>query len=172
MAGFLAQGGAVDHWFDVLRSDIGAADTAVQEFLKDRFRLESERYVTQRILWVYISGVKKGEIQQFAGTNDANIARTIAYIENQVKLDRILIFNVLFALHSQAQAGDLSCATVLAGGGANFFDDVMNGGVVTATTNTINATLGGLGFPSLANTVVVLALLGAVAAVVYLKVKR
>lgn len=171
MANLFEAGGAIDNLFDVLRSEIGKADTSVQEWFHDRLHEETNRYNIQRVLWVYAKGVQQGAISPFKGFNDPNIPAILDYIQANVAFDREFIYNVLFALLESAKT-DVACASVLAGSGGNFFDDVMNGSVVSAVTGTVNDVFKGLGFPSVANTVVVLGIVAAIGLVIYLKVKK
>ena len=171
MSGILETGGTVDNFFDVFRGELGRADTTIQAWFHDKLAQDTNRYNVQRVLFVYATGLKTGEYVQFDGVNNANIRTTLNYIQTKVAFDRDFIYNVLYALFDSSK-DDLDCASVLAGSNGNVFDSLMNAGITNTVTGTVNEAFAGLGFPSLANSVIVLGAFSLVALVIYLKVKR
>lgn len=171
MANFFSTGGAIDSLFDIVRGELGKADTEIQAWFHDRLTEDTNRYNIQRVLYVYAEGLKAGEYTQFRGYNDPQIPRILGYVQSKVAFDEKFIYNVLFALYESAPTNE-ACASVLAGSSGNVFDSLMNGGVVNTVTGVVNDTFKGLGFPTLANTVVILGVVGLIGLVVYLKVRK
>jgi hypothetical protein len=171
MPGLFETGGSIDSLFDVVRGELGKADTEIQGFLHDRLRLDSDRAAVQKVLWSYAQGIKDGSYTAFTGSSDPNVPKILAYVKNRAAFDDTFIYNVIFAL-SECAKTDMACASVLAGSDGNIFDSLENGGVISTVTGAVNDTLKGLGFPSLANTVIILGLLGIVGVVIYLKVRK
>ena len=171
MASFLETGGWIDHLFDPIRSELGAADTAIQGWFHDKLNQDSDRYAVQRVLWLYVGGIKDGQFTKFAGMNDPQAEKIVSYIEQKISFDTVFIYNILYALYETAKT-DTSSASVLAGGGTNFLDDVLNGTIVDATAGVVNSGFRALGFPSVANTVLVVVIIAVIGGLIYMKVRK
>jgi len=171
MAGWLETGGFIDHLFDPVRSELGAADSAIQGWFHDKLNQDSDRYAVQRVLWLYVGGIKDGQFTKFAGMNDPQAEKIVSYIEQKISFDTVFIYNILYALYETAKT-DTSSASVLAGGGTNFLDDVLNGTIVDATAGVVNSGFRALGFPSVANTVLVVVIIAVIGGLIYMKVRK
>jgi hypothetical protein len=171
MAGILQAGGSIDNAFDIVRGSIGKADTTIQAWFHDKLSQSTSRYDIQQVLWQYGDGIKAGRYGVFSGYNDPNAIAVSSDIINRTGLNDQFVWNVLMALY-ESRAIDPACALILNGNGGNIFDDLMNGGPVKAFTNVVNDTLDNLGLPSLANTVVILLVVGIIGVIIYFKVIR
>lgn len=171
MAGFFETGGALDSLFDPIRSELGGAATKIQAWFHEKIAQDTDRYAIQRVLYVYAGGIKAGHYTSFAGYDDPQVPAIVAYIKARIAFDDTYIYNVLFALFENSKI-DTDSAAVLAGSNGNFLDGLMNAGITNTVTDTLNDGLKGLGLPSVANSVVVVGVVGFIGLVIYLKVRR
>jgi hypothetical protein len=171
MAGLFETGGSIDSLFDAVRGELGKADTAIQAWFHDHNLGDTDRYNIQRVLFVYATGLKKGNYTVFKGYSDPQAEKIVSYVKANVSFDDTFIYNVIYALYD-CSATDLACASVLAGSNGNVFDGLANSSVIDTITDTTNDALKGLGLPSLANTVVILLIVALIGAFVYFKYVR
>lgn len=170
MAGILEAGGAIDNLFDVVRSDIGKADTTLQAWFHDRLKQETSRYDIQSVMYWYCDGISTNQFTPFGGMNDVRAKDVSTYLALKTGLTVEFCYNVIFGLTETAKTDD-ACARVLNGNGVSVFDTIMNAGPVQAASNLVNDGLKALGLPSIATTVIIIIVVALIALVIYKKVK-
>jgi hypothetical protein len=156
-------GQKLDEALDIVRDTLATAGTAVMYWLENRLKINAGRSEVQRILYDYADGVRKKQLAQFGGMNDANAKTIKDSVAGSSGSDPDLVYNALFALKDCADNGDASCKEILSGNGLNIVDDAEYTGVIRAIGKTIGSFVDGvaegLGMPSILVTLLLVLLI-------------